>query len=104
MLGVVDWNAGVQFDKGTEFRALVENYEPVLLEDYLRVLPRNRDVVDPDLALVPSAQTDTLFGNVLDHNQVLLVLPNFLQNQVTTLWPLDTQELVGDLVLDYDFG
>jgi len=58
------------------------------------MLPGDRNVSDPDFALMPSAQFDSPLRSVLDHHDAFLLLTGSLEDQVGPLRPVKGYQLL----------
>jgi hypothetical protein len=57
-----------------------------------------RNVSDPDLTFMTSAELDSLIGDVLDHDNALFLVTSAFQNEVVPLGLLDGQQFLVDAV------
>lgn len=45
-----------------------------------------------------------MLRDVLDDNQILFLLSDLLKNEVVSFWPIDTEQLVSDSILEDELG
>ena len=80
--------------QGSELRIIVQNEKLVVLDFYLCVLTLNIYVRYSDLTLVASPEFDASLRSILDHHYALLLLTGALEDQVCSLRPIQSDQLL----------
>lgn len=80
-------------DQRPKLRLVVKDEIVVTALANLGVVTGHRDVSHPDLALVPTADSDAVVRHVLDHHHVIGLVRNTLQHEVVANGPLDGEQL-----------